>query len=85
MGTVGCLHDCQHPVARNPHPVPEPLEVVHDAFDGGHDATPGRPRSPDAVEEGLRKNQVAGGVGGCRMDEGDVGGERLQQTQWTKG
>ena len=56
---VGRLHDGQHPVAGNPHPVPEPFEVVHDALDGGHDATTGCPRAPDAVEQRLGEDQVA--------------------------
>ncbi len=39
---------------------------------------------PHAVEQRFGEGQVAGGVGGGGMDQGDVGNERLQQTQWAE-
>ena len=84
MGAVGRLHDGQHPVAGNAHPVPEALDVVDDPLDGRHDAPPGGPGAPHAVEQGLGEDEVAGRVGRRGVDQGDVGHERLEQAEWAE-
>jgi hypothetical protein len=81
MCTVGGFDHGEDAMAGHAHAVPESLEVVHDALHRGDDAAPGGPGAPDPVEQRFGEHQIAGGVGGRGMDQGDVGRERLEQSE----
>ena len=85
MGAERCLDDGEDAVARDAHPVPEALEVVDHALHRRHDATPGCPRAPDAIEEGLGENEVAGRVRRRGVHQCHVGRQGLQQPERAEG
>ena len=75
------LDDRQHTVGRDADPVPEALDVVEHPLDRRHDAPPGGPGTPDALEQRFGEHKVAGRVGRGGVDQGHIGRERLEQAE----
>ena len=79
VGAERGLGHGQHPVGGDLDQVRPRPDVVHHPVDGGHHAAAGGERPPHPLETGRLEGEVALPVGDRGVEQGDVGGVRLEQ------